>query len=72
MNCFELFGWFILAACSAVMVWVICGTIRNEWVYQQRAHLIDTFAGGWLVDYYASYDEMMRKFWIWDIRKFRK
>lgn len=60
---------------------------RNEWVYQERTRLIrefhdkrveDIYNGivpDWRLEWdddYLSYDEMMKKFWVWDIEKLRK
>jgi hypothetical protein len=43
---------------------------RNEWVWKKRNEIIlyryDEF------DDYISYQEMFKKFWIWDIEKMRK
>lgn len=44
--------------------------IRNEWVYKNRIKLIND---DWeSFKKLPSYDQMMFKFWVWDINKFIK
>jgi hypothetical protein len=43
---------------------------RNIWVYNQRIKLIHTSFDTY--DDYLSYNEMMHKFWVWDIEKLKK
>lgn len=44
--------------------------IRNEWVKHKRLQLIDKGIN----DYrnYISYDQMMFRFWCWNVEKMRK
>lgn len=78
---------YILGIIAIVLVYSIFMLIRNEWVSTKRTNLIDEFFdkkiqmirrgeipsydNNWNDDY-LSYDEMMRKFWVWDIEKLRK
>ena len=49
----------------AVFIW-----IRNKWVYKNRIKLIND---DWeSFKKLPSYDQMMFKFWVWDINKFIK
>ena len=44
--------------------------IRNNWVYNNRIKLI---SDDWeTYQKLPSYDQMMFKFWVWDINKFIK
>ena len=50
------------------------GTVRNDWVYRQRTRILKesvwTGTGHDPYDRLASYEEMVRRFWIWDASKF--
>jgi hypothetical protein len=43
---------------------------RNSWVYRQRSKLLDSDRD----KYYQlpPYDDMVIRFWIWDVNKFLK
>ncbi len=43
---------------------------RNEWVFRWRRRIIDRS----LEEYHRlpSYDDMMKKWWVWNINKFLK
>lgn len=45
--------------------------IRNDWVYKKRIKLIKFENGSLLIDQYVSYNTMICRFWIWDIKKFK-
>ena len=47
-------------------------TIRNEWVFKHRIELNRHENGVHLINEYIGYNEMIRKFWIWDIEKLKK
>lgn len=41
---------------------------RNQWVYRQRTHLLwDDWP---LYQRLPSYNSMMWRFWVWDVRRF--
>ncbi|WP_208952278.1 hypothetical protein [Rahnella sp. ChDrAdgB13] len=44
---------------------------RNEWVYKQRMKVLFGENGFKEFQKLPSYDAMMRKFWIWDVNKFK-
>lgn len=51
--------------------------IRNDWVFRERIRLMDerfkrnsTYRP--LDEDYLTYDQMMRRFWIWDVERMRK
>ena len=46
--------------------------VRNEWVFRKRRPLNRFENGIHIIDQYISYDQMMCKFWIWNIEKLRK
>jgi len=55
-----------------IIIWIlfifgVIMMIRNKWVLNQRLSIDYT-----LYDKLPSYNEMMFKFWIWDINKFIK
>ncbi len=52
----------------AYLVFGIYMIIRNDWVYEQKIKLIDEGKD----KNYLSYDEMLKKFWVWDVEKLRK
>lgn len=58
----------VLAVTAMIFVTSLYVLHRNNWVYNQRMRLIHE---DW--DSYQrlpSYDDMMKKFWIWDVKKF--
>jgi hypothetical protein len=54
----------------SVIVGCMFMVIRAEWVYRRRIEIIDNN----FEEYhnYLTFEEMMKKFWIWDIEKLRK
>ena len=46
-------------------------TIRNQWVFERQTELNRFENGVHVICGYADYDTMMRKFWIWDVEKFK-
>ena len=46
-------------------------TCRNLWVFNHRNKLNRFENGVHVINQYADYDEMMIKFWIWDVEKFK-
>jgi len=62
---------YVLTSISVIFIFItVFIWIRNNWVYKNRIKLIDD-------DWEAykklpSYDQMMFKFWVWDINKFIK
>jgi hypothetical protein len=50
-----------------VGIFILC---RNEWVYKKRTEIIDNHFHEYFN--YISYNDMVLKFWIWDIEKMRK
>ena len=47
-------------------------TVRNKWVFDRRGELNRFENGIHLVTQYEDYDTMMRRFWVWNIEKFKK
>ena len=45
---------------------------RNEWVFKRRIELNRHENGVHLINEYIGYNEMIHKFWIWDIEKLKK
>lgn len=56
---------FTAVSAMALIVSVLL-FIRNEWVYRERRKLADTPE----FDRLPTYNEMLRRWWVWDIRKF--
>ena len=57
-------------ALAAFGVFMLC---RNEWVFRERRRLLNTMPiseGLRLHRSLPDYDVMMRRFWIWDVRRF--
>lgn len=46
--------------------------VRNEWVYKKRMELNRFEDGVHIIKQYMGYDDMMYRFWVWDIEKLRK
>ena len=59
----------ILAICFALFS--LCLSIRNSWVFNRRTELNRFENGIHVIHNYADYDTMIRKFWIWDVEKFK-
>lgn len=60
---------YILAICFALFSLGL--SIRNLWVFNRRIELNRFENGIHVIDNYADYDTMIRKFWIWDVEKFK-
>lgn len=60
----------LLITCGLILVVNFFMLIRNNWVYNQRMFIINYRFSEY--DDFLSYDEMMDKFWIWDIAKLKK
>lgn len=59
----------ILTALTVVFTcYIIYMGIRNVWVFKQRTSLIEKDFSKY--SKLCSYDQMMKKFWIWDIDSF--
>jgi len=65
MNVILLAGLFCIIA-----AWVVFAS-RNRWVYLQRAKLNRFDGDVHAITQYVDYDDMMKKFWVWDIEKLR-
>ncbi len=63
------FGLCIVAFCFAL--YSLCLSIRNLWVFNRRIELNRFENGIHVIENYADYDTMIRKFWIWDVEKFK-
>lgn len=59
----------IVAICFALFS--LCLSIRNSWVFNRRTELYRFENGIHVIENYADYDTMIRKFWIWDVEKFK-
>ncbi len=60
----------VSASVAAFVVAIFMG-VRNNWVYLRQMELNRFENGRHIIKEYASYNEMMFKFWIWDVEKFR-
>ena len=63
------FGLSIVALCFALFSLSL--SIRNLWVFNRRTELNRFENGIHVIENYADYDTMIRKFWIWDVEKFK-
>ena len=62
----------ILNVISSLLALLSIGiSVRNLWVAKRRAELLQL---GSLEEYdrYLSYDQMMWRFWVWDIKKLKR
>jgi hypothetical protein len=74
---------FIIAAAIGLFVQSIYMAVRNHWVFNQRRKISnycfnrDTMEW-WMLgrpetdDFLPTYSTMMRRFWVWDVKKFYK
>lgn len=64
----NLFLKVLLIICAIGLVVCLYMFIRNHWVFRNRVRLIGT------PDYHRlpSYDYMMSRWWVWNIKKFLK
>ena len=57
-----------------ILVFCVLMLFRNSWVYKVRIAVLDNsrWDGGKHVEFKSlpSYDYMMLRFWIWDVKKF--
>lgn len=64
----------LLGSCGFAVMFSACFLIRNEWVFRNRMRILDE--SDWVHGrhvpycYLPSYDEMMRRFWIWNADRF--
>lgn len=65
------------AVLGILLAFAILMLVRNAWVYHVRGKIL--FEPGKTMgeqleryDRLPSYDTMMRRFWIWDVRKFEE
>ena len=63
------FGLSIVALCFALFSLSL--SIRNLWVFNRRIELNRFENGIHVIENYADYDTMIRKFWTWDVEKFK-
>ncbi len=62
----------ILSIVALVLALYALGlAIRNRWVFDRQTELNRFENGVHVIRGYADYDTMMRKFWIWDVEKFK-
>ncbi len=47
-------------------------TVRNNWVLEKRLELNRFENGNHIINAYVGYYEMVFRFWVWDVEKFRK
>jgi hypothetical protein len=64
----------LLIACFILLYVILIFVIpfmnmRNEWVFKKRIEIIKNSFDEY--DNYISYNEMVTKWWIWDIEKMR-
>lgn len=64
INIIILFAGVCLVACYFLFF------VRNDWVCNKRIDLLRKSRKDY--DMLPSYDKMLFKFWIWDVRKFIK
>lgn len=58
----------VLILVSVILFIAVFIEIRNNWVYKNRIKLIDD---DWKAyQKLPSYDQMMLRFWVWNINKF--
>lgn len=57
---------FVFIACAALFI-----LIRSEWVFKKRMELNRHENGVHVITEYIDYNQMVFKFWIWDIEKMR-
>lgn len=61
----------ILNSISSLLALLSLGiAVRNLWVAKRRAELLQL--GSLEYDRYLSYDQMMWRFWVWDIKKLKR
>jgi len=60
-----LIFWTVLCLCSLVLA------VRNSWVFKRQTELNRHENGVHVIRGYADYNTMIRKFWIWDVEKFK-
>lgn len=60
----------ITVLCLIVIIWSLFGLVRNQWVFTKRMWIIANDLSNY--DTYLSYDEMLLRFWVWDISKLKK
>jgi len=68
MNIILCFLFGLVGICVLGLIWCQFMLIRNAWVYRVRTRLLHADMGRY--DKLVSYEEMLRRFWIWDIERF--
>ena len=58
----------IIAFIMSIILFVM--TIRNNWVFKVRMKLLDSCREDY--DKLMSYDQMMFRFWVWNVNKLNK
>lgn len=66
---FFLVTLIIIALC--LIIGCMFALVRNEWVYRQRIFVLRSENGLEEFKRLPSYDEMMGRFWVWDVEKFK-
>lgn len=66
----KMFAPSFLCAFLYLFSWYYFASFRNQWVSDQRLKII--IRNNLPLDDYLSYDEMLNRFWIWDISKLTK
>lgn len=60
----------ILCLCFAILWFGVFMLLRNDWVYKERVNLLNSNFTAY--KRLPSFDVMVRKIWVWDIKKFLK
>lgn len=61
----------ILITCAIVMAINLFFAYRNSWVYDRRIELNRFESGEHVIRRYLNYQEMLNRWWIWDIEKLK-
>lgn len=72
-----IIGYIMIAVGLMISAFFIFMLHRNEWVYEERMRILyhsGTDSMECLVNYgkLVEYNEMLWKFWVWDVKKFEK
>ncbi|PKB90925.1 hypothetical protein A8A01_03195 [Ewingella americana] len=67
----EIFLIIAIAIPVSALLWCVFMLHRNSWVYKQRMKVLHGENGFNEHQKLPSYDYMMRKFWVWDVNKFK-
>lgn len=66
MNILQLVFKIAIASGAFGLAFCVMMLLRNEWVFRKRCSLRGTPD----YDRLPSYNEMVRRWWVWDIKKF--